>query len=144
MGITFTVIQHTLNFLHRSLRMRTRLHTTLRRQATYTHTYTTYVELLCATAALQRAGRQPESVRECRPALAHSELAVDGVLKRLAASGGQLITARLNDGLVARRPLEVDRGAPAASTVDTVSIRSAHGPRATIVRATTRGGAATP
>ena len=97
-----------------------------------------------ATAALQRAGRQPESVRECRPALAHSELAVDGVLKRLAASGGQLITARLNDGLVARRPLEVDRGAPAASTVDTVSIRSAHGPRATIVRATTRGGAATP
>ena len=68
---------------------------------------------------------------------------MDGVLDCLRASGGQLVTARLNDGLVARRSLEVDRGAPAASTVDTVSTRSANRLRAAIARAT-RGGVATP
>ena len=81
-----------------------------------------------AAACLQLARRKPERVREGRAALAHPELAVDGVLESLRASDRQLVAPRLDDGLITRRPLEVDRGTPVASTPDgqhLVSTRSA-------------------
>jgi hypothetical protein len=55
------------------------------------------------------------------------ELPVHSVLDRLCTRAWQLVAPRFGDGLVARWPLEIDRGAPVANGIDNaVSTFSAH------------------
>ena len=67
---------------------------------------------------LELSGRKPVGVWEGSTALTHAELPVHSVLDRLCTRAWQLVAPRFGDGLVARWPLEIDRGAPVANGID--------------------------